>query len=128
MSAFRDKLATAAAKIRGQAGEAIIYRRGLSSCAIADAIPPNSNIRSRPNDNVAVDVSIQDWIFAVSDLVIEDEATVPQRGDLIEWSESGARHLYEVLPIDGDSVYHLTAGRSQFRIHTKRIEGEIDDV
>lgn len=107
-----------ATKARTYAGVAITYARGVASVSITNAIKFPGRKRA-PFDTVAIDTTIQNWGIAVEDLVLSGNETDPARGDLITFTEDGVTSTYEVLPDEGDSVSHLTAGDSQHYIHTK---------
>lgn len=109
-----------ATKARQYAGVAVTYSRGALSVSITKAVKFPGRKRTSM-DIVAIDTTIQNWGIAVSDLVLSGATVTPQRGDRISFTESGRVHTYEVLPDEGDSVSHLTAGDSQHYIHTKKI-------
>lgn len=109
-----------ATKARTYAGVAITYARGAESVDIAKAVKFPGRKRS-PMDIVAIDSTIQNWGIAVEDLVLSGSETAPVRGDLITFTEDGVTQTFEVLPDEGDSVSHLTAGDSQHYVHTKQM-------
>jgi hypothetical protein len=109
-----------AEKARLYAGVAITYARGADSVSIAKAVKFPGRRRS-PMDIVAIDAAIQNWGIAVEDLVLSAVQVTPARGDVITFTEDGVTATYEVLPQDGDSCSHLTAGDSQHYIHTKQL-------
>lgn len=116
---FRSQTRDMATKARTYAGVAITYARGAASVAITKAVKFPGRKRS-PMDIVAIDTTIQNWGIAVEDLVLSGSQTDPARGDTITFTEDGITQVFEVLPLDGDSVSHLTAGDSQHYIHTKQ--------
>ena len=120
MSAFRTKIRAQATKARLYVGVSIAYARGAASVTIAHAVkfPPRKRAAF---DTVAVDLTAQDWGILVSELILSSVAVQPARGDVITFTEDSITSTFEVLPDEGDATYHLTAGDSQYRIHTKRI-------
>jgi len=120
MSTFRDNIRTQTAKIRDTAGVLIVYSRDTESVVIPRAIKFPGR-RQSTMDVVAIDSAIQNWGIAVDDLVLSGSLATPARGDVITFTEEGVTATYEVLPQDGDSVSHLTAGDSQHYIHTKQL-------
>lgn len=115
---FRSQTRAMATKARLYAGVAITYARGAASVEIEKAVKFPGRKRS-PMDIVAIDSTIQNWGIAVEDLVLSAVQTDPARGDTITFTEDGVTQTFEVLPDEGDSVSHLTAGDSQHYIHTK---------
>jgi len=114
-------------RIRTAKGEAVTYLCDMASIDITHAVPANQQRRGAQGEGVAVDVNSQDWLIDVAMLAVDSVAVIPKRGHRIKWDHGTTISLYEVLPQDGDAVFHYSDSlRTQFRIHTKRMEGAVD--
>ena len=112
---FRDDIATEAKAIREDVGVSVQYCRGDLSVTIQHAVKYPDRRRG-PLDQVATEITTQDWGIGVEDLVIGGKLTEPRRDDRIVYGNE----IYQVLPDQGDAVWHYVAADTQFRIHTKR--------
>jgi hypothetical protein len=101
-------------------GVAVTYRRGNDSIDSLTAIPVRVSNDELSLDATNITAREQDWIVAVSDLVIDGQTTLPQRGDQIDWpDENGNVRTFRVLPRVGDRAYRYSdQTRVMLRIFT----------
>lgn len=67
----------------------------------------------------------RDWLFLVSDLVIDGEAILPQRDDIVQWIDAdNVTHRYEVLPRAGERCYRFT-DQSMLQVRVFTIEVQV---
>ncbi|MCY2968425.1 MAG: hypothetical protein NT069_33170 [Planctomycetota bacterium] len=111
------------AAIRQTIGVPIVYRRGATSIAIAQAV--RGKRLTAPTDLQGNTVSTQrpDWIIAAGDLKNGATQWYPQDGDQIDYQPaSGPLETYRVDPDGTGRAYEVsdTAGTT-WRIHAIRI-------
>ena len=103
-------------------GGRIRYIRGESSVWI-DATFGQSEFQIESANEVRIEHTDRDFLFAVAELILGGQLATPQRGDLIQVEHGD---LYKVLPLDGERCYR-TAGPGAdgkdalYRVHAKRI-------
>ncbi|MBX3448194.1 MAG: hypothetical protein KF777_01470 [Planctomycetaceae bacterium] len=95
-------------------GTACIYRRGAATVSLT-LIRGRSEMVSALDD-VEDNWTGLDWLGLAEELVISDEITRPERGDVIE----AGTEQFEVLPYD-DECYSIDPTQTVLRIHSKRI-------
>ncbi|MEX2670921.1 MAG: hypothetical protein WD294_02300 [Phycisphaeraceae bacterium] len=103
----------------------VTYRRGDASVEVQATIGRTVFRVDDTYGNVIRHVS-RDYLIRAADLVVNDEATVPQRGDRIEEVIGDQLVTHEVMSPDkatGDWRYS-DPQRLTLRIHTKQIREE----
>lgn len=122
MGVFQDAIKGGLRSINTAAGVDITYIRGESSISIK-AVVGRSPQTTSEEGALVIDIDSRPYMVMVEDLVIDDAETVPMRGDQIQETIDGEDLLFEVLPMPGkQESQYSDAGRTQFRINTKRIE------
>lgn len=119
MATQRDDIAAEADRNVEEEGVLIIYSRGSASTDPFKAIKYPRRKRAAFGQSI-LDLTIQDWGIRVANLVLEGEATEPQKNDRITFVETG--HVYSVQPGDSGSVWEPHAADTRFKTHSKRIE------
>lgn len=119
MSALGSLIGGALAVLRSVAGVPIEYRRGTSTCQISNATLGKSQITTSNDDGAITVLQSSDFMFAVSDLVIDDTATLPQAGDKIAVTIEGVQYVYRLLPSGYSDPYDYSdMNKTQLRVHT----------
>lgn len=122
MGVFQDAIKAGLRAINDLAAVDIVYIRGESSIEVK-AVVGRSPQTVNDEGGLLIDIDSRPYMVMVEDLVIDDAATVPMRGDRIQQTIDGEDLLFEVLPTPGkQESQYSDAGRTQFRINTKRIE------
>lgn len=97
-------------------GIPITYTSGANSVAITALIG-----RTRDEETVdgyAIDSDARDYLFCMTDLVLNGAQAIPQRGDQIR--ADGV--TWQVLPIDGSAVWRPMDPRGYaIRVHTRKV-------
>lgn len=65
------------------------------------------------------------WRVKASELLLENEPTLPKRGDVIEWSREDAVYVFRVLPSNGEVEAGASDPRNEWipvtaKFHEKR--------
>lgn len=124
MSAFGDAIAAGLDSIRDVAGEKVTYWRGDDSTGELAAVPGLSPSGSSRVNEVPIEDFSRDWIFKVSELVINGDVITPRTGDQVRQTINGVEVIYEVLS-DGNQVYRFCdRGRTRIRVHTREMLAE----
>ena len=97
------------------------YRRGPDVLANLAATFGRSQAERLGDEGFSTRSEFVDFIITAADLVLNGQAFLPARGDVIAWTESGVEQRYEVASI-GDSHYRPCDPFGQrLRIHTQKI-------
>lgn len=76
-------------------------------------------------NGVLTQVESRDFLVKASDLVLDGQTVLPERGAKIRQTIGTVTHVYEVLAPKGQDVYKLAdAHRNTLRIHTKHVDRE----
>lgn len=102
------------------AGEPCTYVRGNHAIDHVRLVPTNPNHVDYGDEEASYTSREMDFVAWWADLVLDGQAIVPQRGDLIQRTDSaGIARTYEVLPREDDRCYRPTDKTGlQFRIYT----------
>jgi len=120
--AFENLISSALASLRGFAGADITYRRRGKAPVVFKAVAGNSKLEMVGSDGVLSVIDSRDFLFASTDLVIDDEATKPIPGDEIDEVSDEKTYTYRVLDLGSDLCYRFSDfGRSQIRVHTRLV-------
>ena len=103
--------------LKTSAGNTIVYQRGSSTVSITAPVGASDGERMDTNGTVYSFLST-DFLIKATDLVLDGEIAIPQRGDLIVWNSC----TYTVLaPKSGEKPYRESGpGGSVLRVHTKK--------
>lgn len=115
-----DFLADAIASIqqtrKDTMAETITYSRGSSSVQIS-ATRGRSEFEVIDQNGIQHDLTSQDFICHVSDLVLDGSQKIPVPGDRVETSDGKA---FEVMQMTGVPAYRFSdEQKTIYRIHTK---------
>lgn len=108
--------------LKTSAGDVIVYQRGSSSVSITAPVGSTDGDRMGAGGSIYSFITT-DFLIKQSDLVIDGEIVVPQRGDLIVWNSC----RYTVLAQNsGEKPYSESGpGGTVLRVRTKKT-GEAD--
>lgn len=102
----------------------IIYKREnteISTCAT----PARTVFKYQDRFNITQRKDVRDYIMNVNDIVINNEAVVPEKGDIIIEDTEFQRFCYEVQAFNQEPEWQYSgAFRLAIRIHTKKIDEE----
>ena len=100
----------------------VTYHRGAFSVEI-DATVGATRFEVDDGYGTVVEQEIRDYILASSDLVLDGEQVLPQRGDEIREVRGGVTYVYEVMDMGPERPYRFCdpAGKT-LRIHTKHVD------
>ena len=123
---FDGAIAKALATHRRLTGSTISYRRGESLIEGIIATKGTSTLEDKRGRDTVNQITSQDFLFAVADLVIDDVPILPEDRDRIIEILNGKKYTYRILPGSNEKHYRYSdRGKTQFRIHTK-LEGTED--
>ena len=98
-------------------GESIVYSRGVESVTL-DAVPGKTEYESVTETGVVTEHQARDFVVNASELIIDEAAIEPKRGDKITYGGD----TFEVFPLDGEKVYRYSDPfKKMLRIHTKQV-------
>lgn len=126
-----DMLQAGSAWLSGQmqvhAAQAVTYRRGDATVGL-DATIGRTEFEVFDNDLASiVKVESRDFIVAAADLVLEDAAQVPKKGDqIVEVGADGKTRTYEVMSPAPRTAHWRWSDpyHERMRIHTKLTKQE----
>jgi hypothetical protein len=100
---------------------AVTYRRGSLSVEVLATVGA-TGFEADDGSGIVVEMEARDYLIAASDLVLDGEKTLPERGDEIVEIVDGVTRVYEVMDLGPEK--HAVAcdpdGRT-LRIHTKLV-------
>lgn len=103
----------------------ITYNRGADSVDDLIALIQSADYELVDHIGHVIYVQGHDYILRAEDLVIDNVAILPQRGDVIEQTMGDYIYRFEVLDIAGRGCYgYEDTERKLFRIHAKQISVE----
>lgn len=121
MSNFSEAIANGMRAVNEIAGTLVRYERG-EDWTLVDATPGKTDLQSDSGNGVILDYQSRDYIIERCQLLINDEAILPVRGDLIKETVGNQTMTYEVLSPAGGGEQpwrYSDVGRFFIRIHTK---------
>jgi len=127
MNAFHAAISGAMETVRQAASVDVTFHRAAYSTGVIQAIPGKSTYDVRDEFGAVIRYQSRDFIIKASDLVLDDETVLPQRGDQIkEELIDGFIAIHEVMRADGgeDVWRHSDLARTFLRIHTKLVGSE----
>ena len=102
-------------------GVSVSYERGTQGLTLT-ATPSDRDFLSQNRDGLIEEVRGRDYLIAVTDLIFDEVAVLPERGDRIR-HEDGSQ--WEVLPLDSEQCFRIYGEPAKFlRVHTKRVVKE----
>lgn len=120
MSVFGTSIATALSSLRQVAGESVTVTRGALSTPGVNAARGDAAASAQRRGDGDVVENATDWLIATADYAVDNEATLPRRGDTITDAEG---HVYEVRPNAGGAAFRYSdAGHTQLRISTRLVD------
>lgn len=121
---FHNAIATALGQVRQAAGVPVVYRRGEHAVEL-QAVPGRTE-HEVDDGHSLVRAHSRDYMIAAADLRLNDEQTLPKRGDqIVETGPAGEQLVHEVLwPMRGGEWEWSDAARTTLRIRTKHVGTE----
>jgi len=105
--------------------QAVVYQRGEATVEVLATV---GRTEFDLNDSAGGSVRSvsRDFLIRTQDLVLEGQATLPQRGDRIsETTADGTVYVHEVLGPGSEPAWRYSdPGRRTLRVHTKQIDQE----
>jgi len=102
----------------------VVYERGASSVA-APATVGRTVFEVDDGAGVLMRVESRDYLVLAAHLVLDGQATVPQRGDRIRETEGTQTFVYEVMAPGKEPPWRYSDPfRKTLRIHTKQVDTE----
>jgi len=100
----------------------VIYQRGLAQAEVRATIG-KTIFETDGGTGILEKTESRDYLILTADLVLNDESTLPSRGDRIRESEGGKVFVYEVMAPGRQPHYRYSDPyRKTLRIHTKHVE------
>jgi len=102
----------------------VSYTRGASTVAVQATIG-RTEFEQADEYGIVHKTESRDYLIRTADLVLEGQATLPKRGDLIRETDGTTTVVYEVLSPGDEPVFRYSDPyRKALRIHTKHIATE----
>ena len=106
---------------RAHASQEVTYQRGVDSATLLATIG-RTVFELQDAKGFIQKTESRDYLITTSDLVLDDQAVLPQRGDKIIETVGDQTFTYEVLAPGKEPVWRYSDPyRTQLRIHTKHI-------
>ena len=125
-NAFQDAISAGLSSLRGAAGVTIVYRRGNYQVEIPNAVPGATEYGVTELADVVLETyTDRDYLFRSCDLVLNREVVEPEKGDTIEETIQGKKHVYQVVNPEGNAeraFSYSDTNHDQLRVHTKLVE------
>lgn len=121
-SPFDNAIAVGQSTVAAIAGRSIVYKRGVNSVTIDDAVPGDEFRGSLVEAGVSVESQSRDWLIEATKINIPNVGvTLPEQGDLIEEVVEGKTCTYEIMPLfNGDVPWRWSdRGQTRVRVHTR---------
>lgn len=118
---FDDAFANVLESLRALDGRIVTIHRGQHSSEVQASVG-ETKFESELSDGVTDQLTSRDYFIAVTDYVIDDSVTKPQRGDQIVEAVNGVVQRYELLPMSGSPGWtYCDPSHTEYRIHTRLI-------
>jgi hypothetical protein len=112
-------------QLEKHASHKVDYQRGLSSISVRATIGRTLLKLDDGYGGVLMQWTDRDFLIPASQLVLDGETTLPERGDLIHEIQGDWRYTYEVLAPGREPHWKWSdLYRSLLRVHTKQIRVE----
>lgn len=119
---FSTAASFASAAAKGNAGTSITYRRGTLSASLT-ATKGRSEFAELDNNGHLVRTESRDWLMEADDIVLGGRAVLPQRGDRIEETAGGTKHVYELMQFGDEPPWKYSdEERVRIRVHTREVD------
>lgn len=123
-----DLLAAGAGWLRDQrkkhATRAVTYRRGADAVVVQATIG-RTVCEQDDGTGIVVRSQVRDYLIDAADLILQNQLTLPERGDRVEETDGGQKFTYEVMPLGTESHWRYSDPyRTTLRIHTRHIDTE----
>jgi len=103
----------------------VTYQRSLFTSAPINATVGKTVFESADEFGVVQKVESRDYLMLTTDLVVNSEVTLPQRGDRVRETQGSKTYTYEVVAPNGEPVFRYSDPyRKTLRIHTKHTNTE----
>lgn len=117
-------LAWLGSQLKQHASRTVTYVRGNDSVPV-QATPAKTEFEQADTHGFKIDSEIRDFLIAAADLVLNGVVVLPERGDLIQDTDSTTVHVFEVVPIGNEPPYRYSDPyRLMLRIHVREIDTE----
>lgn len=114
---FGDIIAGATAVLRDMAGVAVEYRRGPKTATLT-LIPARWADEQNADAKAKVAASQGDWLALTADLLFDEVAFEPQKGDRFTATLDGKLVTWEVHPTKGEPCWRFADRyRKRIRLH-----------
>jgi hypothetical protein len=102
--------------------KSIVYRHGDSGIVLSATIG-RTEFASNSADPTIETWESRDYIVRTADLTFGGAVMLPVRGDQIEETDGGVKHVYEVMAPAGQTPWRYADDfRRELRIHTKHVK------
>jgi len=102
--------------------KSIVYRH-VDSAIVLLATIGRTEFGSDSADPTIETWESRDFIVRTADLTFGGAVMLPKRGDQIEETDGGLKHIYEVMAPAGQTPWRYADGfRRELRIHTKHVK------
>ena len=122
MLGFQRAIAAALKTVRQVAGADVVYRRKVGDVEHRTELRAGigrTELKQTTAESLELRKTWRDFLVAVPELVINDQATEPKRGDLIDVVCTG--ETFQVVNIPGGPCFEVEPRGEGFRIHTKKL-------
>ena len=102
----------------------VTYRRGASQAIVSATV--GKTIFRIEGDGILERIESRDYLILTADLVLDDQQTLPERGDRIRETEGSKTFVYEVMAPGKEPHWRYSDPyRKTLRIHTKHVDTEV---
>ena len=110
-------------ELKTKAATTVSVRRSSAVTSGIAATVGSSNHQQQDDLGGIVFWESRDYLIDAADYVLGGNQTEPKRGDLIEETQDGTTHAYEVMGDSGTVAWRWSDDyRVKYRVHTKRVK------
>lgn len=110
-------------KMQSAAGRTVTVRRGIYTSANITAWHHTKQYQEVGEDGLITSISMEDWTFVASELIVNGTVIEPRPGDTIMETLNGQQIHYEVLPTETKRATEwLDTSGHLLLVHTKRVQ------
>lgn len=118
---FRTAVAALQTARKAYLSDSGTYSRGANTVTLLGTPGETRQETLQPSGLTTV-VTLRDWFFDASDLILNGSRTRPAKGDRWTVVINGVTEVYEAhLPTGTDQCYHADPTGQQLRVHFKQV-------
>lgn len=125
MDVLQDGLTWLRDQLKANASQEVIYRRGAEEVTLKAVVGRTLLKLDDGYGGIRMQWTDRDFLIAAEDLVLAGKKTLPQRGDQIEQTINGIKHIFEVLAPGNEPEWKwCDPHETMIRIHTTKLNEE----